>query len=49
VRAHQTSPRLVGSNTKLRAISQWEPQIPIEQTLDDIYHCWVDEFTTKSA
>jgi GDP-4-dehydro-6-deoxy-D-mannose reductase len=49
LRAHQTSPRLVGSNAKLMAISEWRPQIPLERTLDDIYDYWVRELTPKSA
>jgi nucleoside-diphosphate-sugar epimerase len=38
-RAHKTSPRLVGSNAKLRSTG-WQLQIPFEQTVDDIYEYW---------
>jgi GDP-4-dehydro-6-deoxy-D-mannose reductase len=49
LRAHRTSPRLVGSNAKLTAVTQWRPEIPIEKTLDDIYDYWLRELTTKSS
>jgi len=48
LRAHKTSPRLVGSHAKLTAASQMRPEIPIEKTLDGIYDYWMRELTTKS-
>lgn len=39
LRAHRTSLKLAGDNTLLVEQTGWRPQIPFEQTLDDIY-CW---------
>jgi GDP-4-dehydro-6-deoxy-D-mannose reductase len=33
-------PFLVGDNRKLKAVTSWEPQIPLEQTLRDLLDYW---------
>lgn len=40
MRGHATSPKLVGDNRRLRTQTGWEPRIPLEQTLDDLYSYW---------
>ena len=37
-------PVLVGDNTALRAVTGWEPKIPLDQTLDDVLADWRARF-----
>ncbi|HUI91565.1 MAG TPA: GDP-mannose 4,6-dehydratase [Chitinivibrionales bacterium] len=39
----KTYRRLAGDNGRLRAETGWEPAIPFEKTLDDLYEYWLQE------
>lgn len=41
LRAHRTSLKLAGDNTRLVSVTGWKPKIHFEQTLDDTYQWWV--------
>jgi GDP-4-dehydro-6-deoxy-D-mannose reductase len=34
------TPMLLGDSTKLRRQTGWHPQIPFDQTLDDLLNYW---------
>jgi GDP-4-dehydro-6-deoxy-D-mannose reductase len=42
-RAHVTSPKLVGDNTRLKTRTGWQPEISIEQTLNELLEYWKQE------
>lgn len=39
------TPDLVGDNTRLRERTGWSPQIPLDQTLSDVYHWYATKGT----
>jgi GDP-4-dehydro-6-deoxy-D-mannose reductase len=41
IRANKTSIKITGDHSKLTRDTGWNPAIPIEQTLDDIYRDWM--------
>jgi GDP-4-dehydro-6-deoxy-D-mannose reductase len=43
LRAHKTSAKLIGDNSKLKKETGWECRIPFEKTLDDLYEYWKSE------
>jgi GDP-4-dehydro-6-deoxy-D-mannose reductase len=42
------TPRLVGSNARLRSLG-WTPEIPLEQTLQDILQYWRSQLPTSTV
>jgi GDP-4-dehydro-6-deoxy-D-mannose reductase len=44
----KTYRRLAGDNARLRAETGWEPAIPFETTLDDLYGYWTREIKQPS-
>ncbi|MBD3242375.1 MAG: NAD-dependent epimerase/dehydratase family protein, partial [Chitinivibrionales bacterium] len=40
MRGHATSRKLTGDSRRLREETGWEPRIPLEQTLDDLFAYW---------
>jgi GDP-4-dehydro-6-deoxy-D-mannose reductase len=40
LRAHKTGKRTTGDPSKLTGDTGWQPEIPMEKTLDDIYRYW---------
>lgn len=38
---------LIGDSSKFRADTGWEPQIPLDQTLHDVVHYWLDRLGAK--
>ena len=47
LREVKTYRRLAGDNARLRAETGWEPAIPFETTLDDLYEYWLREAGKK--
>lgn len=41
-REYQSNKRIIGSHQKLTGETGWQPRIPFEQTLDDLYSWWMD-------
>jgi GDP-4-dehydro-6-deoxy-D-mannose reductase len=46
LREVKTYRKLAGDNSKLRRETGWEPSIPFEKTLDDLFDYWVRETAT---
>jgi GDP-4-dehydro-6-deoxy-D-mannose reductase len=40
IRTHKTSVKITGDHSKLTRDTGWNPSIPIEKTLDDLFHYW---------
>lgn len=40
IRIHKTSVKITGDHTKLTRDTGWNPSIPIEKTLDDLFQYW---------
>jgi len=36
-------PVLIGDSTKFRSLTGWKPEIPLHQTLSDLYHYWLEQ------
>ena len=38
---------LIGDSSKFRADTGWKPEIPLDQTLHDVVHYWIDRLSAK--
>ena len=43
LRAHKTSAKMIGDNSRLKKETGWECRIPFEKTLDDLFDYWKTE------
>jgi GDP-4-dehydro-6-deoxy-D-mannose reductase len=48
MRKHKTNVKILGDNSKLRSHTGWNPLIPFEQTLDDTFNFWKNDFVSKT-
>jgi GDP-4-dehydro-6-deoxy-D-mannose reductase len=49
LRMHKTSIKTIGDHSKLTRATGWEPEIPIEKTLDDLYRYWLSALTAPTV